>query len=77
MSSLDLFAATWVRSSYSTSAGGECVEVAFSLPGTVPVRDSKDPQGAVLRFSPSPWTAFVGGLRRGDGPVPDQEGRCR
>jgi hypothetical protein len=61
----DLTSTKWRTSSRSTSAGGDCVEVGTGIPGTVPVRDSKDPQGAVLRFSPSPWAAFVGGLRQG------------
>jgi Domain of unknown function (DUF397) len=42
------------------------VEVA-SLPGDwVGVRDSKDPDGAVLRFSAGEWDAFLGGARNGE-----------
>ncbi|WP_455360851.1 DUF397 domain-containing protein [Streptomyces sp. SYSU K21746] len=47
----------FVKSSYS-SAGGECVEVAANVPGTVAVRDSKDPGGPMLRFTPEAWGAF-------------------
>ena len=51
----------WVKSSFSFS-NGNCVEVA-GLPGrTVGLRDSKDPGGPVLRFSPIQWQAFVGDL---------------
>ena len=51
----------WVKSSFSFS-NGNCVEVA-SLPGhTVGLRDSKDPEGPALRFSPHEWRAFVGHL---------------
>lgn len=47
----------FMKSSYS-SAGGECVEVAANVPGTVTVRDSKDPEGPILRFTPRAWGAF-------------------
>ncbi|WP_420803238.1 DUF397 domain-containing protein [Streptomyces spiramyceticus] len=46
-----------MKSSYSTSAG-ECVEVATNIPGTVAVRDSKDPDSKILRFSTAAWQAF-------------------
>lgn len=45
-----LTSAKWRKSSYSGSNGGECVELA-GLPGTVAVRDSKDPEGPVLLLS--------------------------
>jgi hypothetical protein len=48
----------WVKSSYSGSDGGECVEVAVA-PERVHVRDSKDPAGPVLTVSPEAWTSFV------------------
>ncbi|MFE2426700.1 DUF397 domain-containing protein [Streptomyces sp. NPDC059373] len=48
----------WHKSTHSGSEGGECVEVA-SCPGTVHVRDSKDPQGPTLAFGPAPWSAFT------------------
>ncbi|MGW1491973.1 DUF397 domain-containing protein [Streptomyces sp. NPDC002402] len=48
----------WFKSSYSTSEGPECVEVAASL-GTIHVRDSKNDQGAHLGFGPQGWAAFV------------------
>jgi hypothetical protein len=47
----------FVKSSYS-SGNGECVEVATNVPGAVAVRDSKHPNGIVLRFAPTAWTAF-------------------
>ncbi|MER0243871.1 DUF397 domain-containing protein [Streptomyces sp. HSW2009] len=57
----------WTKSSYSDN-GGECVEVAANLAthGTVPVRDSKDPQGPALAFGTTAWTAFVAGVKAGD-----------
>ncbi|MEV7022126.1 DUF397 domain-containing protein [Kitasatospora sp. NPDC093558] len=48
----------WFKSSYSTTDGGECVEVA-AVPAAVLVRDSKDKAGPALAFSPDAWAAFV------------------
>jgi hypothetical protein len=53
----------WVKSSYSQGDGGQCVEVALGFAGAVPVRDSKAPDGDVLRFSAAGWSAFVSSLR--------------
>jgi hypothetical protein len=52
----------WRRSSHSES--GNCVEVAYEPDGTVLVRDSKDPDGPVLRFSEDEWAAFLKDFRR-------------
>jgi hypothetical protein len=47
-------------------SNGNCVEVA-SLPGDqIGVRDSKDTEGPVLRFTPDEWNAFLGGVRNGE-----------
>jgi hypothetical protein len=54
----------WVKSSLSFS-NGNCVEVA-NLSGEIRVRDSKDPRGPVLRFTPDEWHAFLGGVRNGE-----------
>ena len=48
----------WIKSSYSTPDGPDCVEVA-AIPGAVHVRDSKDPHGPQLAFAPESWAAFV------------------
>ncbi|MET9308848.1 DUF397 domain-containing protein [Streptomyces coelicolor] len=48
----------WITSSYSSGAGGECVEVA-ARPATVHVRDSKDTTRAALAIEPTAWAAFV------------------
>lgn len=45
--------------------GGECVEVAPTGAG-VAIRDSKDPDGAILRYSPVEWNAFLVGAKNGD-----------
>lgn len=61
-SSTELHDVRWLRSSYSTGANN-CVETA--LPWTGPgagllaVRDSKDPAGPALLFSPGSWAEFT------------------
>ena len=62
----DLTQAVWVKSSLSNGSGGDCVEVARNLPGVVAVRDSKDPDGPKLVFSPDEWRAFSAGIRGGE-----------
>ncbi|MFJ7326172.1 DUF397 domain-containing protein [Streptomyces cyaneofuscatus] len=59
----DLPSATWRKSSYSNSDGGQCVEVSDNFPGIVPVRDSKQPEGPAVIFGASAWSAFVDNLR--------------
>ncbi|MCI3153007.1 DUF397 domain-containing protein [Streptomyces sp. GB4-14] len=59
----DLSVAVWRKSSYSNQEGGDCVEVADGLPGLVPVRDSKAPQGPTLCFPAASWAAFMGDLK--------------
>jgi len=54
----------WIKSSLSFS-NGNCVEVA-SLEGGIGVRDSKDPEGPILRFTADEWNAFLGGVRDGE-----------
>ncbi|WP_280269806.1 DUF397 domain-containing protein [Nocardia wallacei] len=54
----DLSAAVW-RKSTRSSASRDCVEVAFLPSGVVGVRDSKDPAGPALLFSPAEWDAFT------------------
>jgi hypothetical protein len=56
----------WRKSSHSSEQGGACVEVA-AHPAAVHVRDSKDPDGPVLTFSPTQWTAFTGFAARAGG----------
>ncbi|MFF0775304.1 DUF397 domain-containing protein [Nonomuraea wenchangensis] len=65
MDELNLDAAEWRKSSASGD-NGDCVEVATNLPGVVAVRDSKDPDGARLIFTPAEWAAFLSGARRGE-----------
>lgn len=55
----------WVKSSLSF-ANGNCLEVADLGGGTVGVRNSRDREGAVLRFTADEWQAFIGGVRNGE-----------
>ncbi|MFF3112068.1 DUF397 domain-containing protein [Kitasatospora sp. NPDC057904] len=55
----------WFKSSYSSN-GGECIEVAANCVRTVPVRDSKDPDGPVLAFPAEAWSAFLIALHSGE-----------
>ncbi len=56
----------WHKSSYSSGQGGNCVEVAQLDDGGRAVRDSKDPSGPALRFTPAEWAAFTAGVRDGE-----------
>ena len=65
MDKLDLARAEWSKSSHS-SANGQCIQVARNLPGVVAVRDSKNPDGPKLIFSPADWRTFVRGMKGQD-----------
>ena len=54
----------WLKSSYSGAGNTECVEAAF-LPDGTAVRDSKDPDGPILRFPGGAWGTFVRAVRQG------------
>jgi hypothetical protein len=55
-------AAAWRKSTYSGN-GGNCIEVALSRPDVIAVRDSKDPDGPKLAFTPHAWRRFARLLR--------------
>jgi Domain of unknown function (DUF397) len=55
----------WVKSSLSFS-NGNCVEVASLPDGQIGVRNSRDSEGPVLRFTSDEWHAFLGGARNGE-----------
>ncbi|XTZ16939.1 DUF397 domain-containing protein [Micromonospora echinospora] len=63
---MDVNGASWRKSTYSSSNGGSCVEVADNLAGVVLVRDTKDRSGGTLAFTLDSWRAFVAevGCRR-------------
>lgn len=62
---MDVSRAQWRKSSYSSGNGGNCVEVARNLPGLVAVRDSKDPSGPALAFTPGEWQDFAAAVKAG------------
>ena len=61
---------TWRKSSYSGNGGGNCVEVARSLPRAVAVRDSKDPHGPVLAVSARTRQDFLSRVKAGHHDLP-------
>jgi hypothetical protein len=56
--------AQWRKSSHSGGSGA-CIEVAH-LPEAIAVRDSKDPVGPKLIFTPEAWAAFLSGAKAGN-----------
>jgi Domain of unknown function (DUF397) len=54
----------WRKAQLSTN-NGSCVEVA-SVVGKIALRDSKDPSGAVLVYTPAEWGAFLDGAKKGE-----------
>lgn len=57
-------AITWRKSSYSGNSGGQCVEVGNTA-RVIAVRDSNDPHGPALAFSPKDWQRFIDQVRAG------------
>lgn len=55
--------AVWRTSTYSSSAGGNCVEVGPAT-GVVGVRDTKARDRGALAVAPATWAAFVRGVKR-------------
>ncbi|MQY19041.1 DUF397 domain-containing protein [Nocardia macrotermitis] len=56
--------ALWFKSSYS-GPDRDCVEAAFLDGNMVGVRDSKNPTGPALIFSPIEWDTFTAGVQAG------------
>jgi hypothetical protein len=54
------------RKSSASKATGNCVELAALSNGGVAVRDSKNPEGPMLRFTPAEWSAFAHGWTAGE-----------
>ncbi|MFG3253116.1 DUF397 domain-containing protein [Streptomyces sp. NPDC048172] len=59
---------TWVKSSYSSGDGGQCLEwaPADAITGSVPVRDSKMPDGPELTPCTEAFAVFVSAVQRGE-----------
>lgn len=56
--------ALWRKITRSADGGDTCVEVA-PMGRAIAVRDSKDPDGPRLRFSPAVWGTFTGRVKHG------------
>ncbi|WP_405735141.1 DUF397 domain-containing protein [Streptomyces sp. NBC_01537] len=54
----------WWRSSHS-GGSGNCVEITTDVPGLIPIRDSKNPDGPVLLFTSAGFSAFVSAIDAG------------
>ncbi|ACY96812.1 protein of unknown function DUF397 [Thermomonospora curvata DSM 43183] len=54
----------WRKSSRSSSNGGACVELARAL-REVAARDSKNPNGEVLRFTPTAFAELLTDIKSG------------
>lgn len=63
--SADLSATVWRKSSKSTATGNECLELA-AMAGLVTVRDSVDPDGPRLDFTPSAWRELTARIKDGE-----------
>lgn len=59
----DLSNAVWRKSARSGTNTDNCVEV-VRVPKVVAVRDSKNPDGPALQFTPAEWRAFTATIRR-------------
>ncbi|WP_067600656.1 DUF397 domain-containing protein [Nocardiopsis listeri] len=55
----------WTKSSWS-NPDGNCVEVATLPDGDIAVRNSRDPEGPALVYTPEEIKAFVRGAKTGD-----------
>lgn len=62
--SINLIGARWFKSSRSRETSA-CVEVAFLGEDHVGVRDSKNPSGPALIFTPAEWDAFAAAVQGG------------
>lgn len=54
----------WRKAQRSVN-NGECVEMARAE-GMVAIRDSKDPEGPALLYSPGEMRAFLDGVKKGE-----------
>ncbi|MEU6095208.1 DUF397 domain-containing protein [Streptomyces sp. NPDC047079] len=57
--------ARWIKSRHS-NAEGNCVELAALADGSVAVRNSRDPEGPALVYTPAEVAAFLAGAKDGE-----------
>jgi len=58
----ELYRAKWRKSRYCD--GGTCIEVAQTQHGLVAVRDSTNPSGSAVVFTPAGWSSFLNQAKR-------------
>ncbi|MFD9814545.1 DUF397 domain-containing protein [Streptomyces sp. NPDC059080] len=59
---------SWVKSSYSSQDGGNCLEwspASATATHIVPVRDSKLTDSAILTPNAHAWASFIGAVKGG------------
>ncbi|MGW0587584.1 DUF397 domain-containing protein [Streptosporangium sp. NPDC002607] len=56
----------WRKASLSSAEGQNCVEVATLPDGGQVVRDSKNPAGPTLKFTPGEWNTFISSVKDGE-----------
>ena len=54
----------WIKAKASNH-NGACVEIAAAT-GKIAIRDSKDPAGPILVYTPDEFAAFLDGARNGE-----------
>lgn len=55
----------WFKATASTTGNG-CVEIAHLPDGGVAVRNSRHPEGEVIRYTAHEWDCFLDGARKGE-----------
>jgi hypothetical protein len=55
---------SWIKAQASTH-NGACIEIASAI-GNIAMRDSKDPGGPILVYTPAEFSAFLDGARSGE-----------
>lgn len=66
LSDAERAALAWLKAQ-SSSHNGQCVEIAATATADkVAIRDSKDPDGPVLVYTPAEFRAFLDGARNGE-----------
>ena len=64
----------WHKSSYS-GYNGDCLQARLE-DGMVRVRDSKNPDGPVIEFTPREWEDFLAGAKAGEFNLPADSSRA-
>lgn len=65
----------WRKASASSINGCVQVHLGTTDDPDILIRDSNDPGGCVLRFTPHEWAAFIDGVRGGEFDMPEETSR--